>query len=71
MAYNLAVLVVSIVSLHGMKMEAFENVSVMVSMVSYVSDKGSLTIKSMAIDVNGLEYTSDDRGKRGGFALLG
>ena len=39
------------VSLHGMKMEALEKVSVTVSMVSYESDGGSLTIKSMAMDV--------------------
>ena len=49
--YNLAVDLALMVSLHGMKMEALEKVSVTVSMVSYESDGGSLTIKSMAMDV--------------------
>lgn len=34
---------------------SFKKVSVMVSVVSYVSDVGSVPIKSMAIDVNGVE----------------
>lgn len=50
-----SLLVVSIVSLQEeMKIEAFEKVSVMVSMVLYVSKWGSLTINSMAIDVKGV-----------------
>ena len=40
--------VASIVSLHGIKIEAFEKVSVIVSMVSYVLERGSLTMNSMA-----------------------
>ena len=59
------------VSLQGMKMDAFEKVSVIVSIVSYDSDGGSLTIKSMAIDVNGVEYVSDGIGNREGFGLFG
>ena len=45
----------STVLLQGMKIEAFKKVSVIVSMVLYVSERGSLTIKSMAIEVNGVE----------------
>ena len=59
------------VSLHGMKMEAFEKVSVIVSIVSYESERGSLTMKSMAMDVNGVVYVSDEMGNRGGFGLFG
>ena len=36
------------VSLQGMKMDALENVSVTVSMVSYVCDFGSFVMKSIA-----------------------
>ena len=43
----------SVVSLQGMKIDAFEKVSVMVRMVSYKLEMGSLTMKSIAIDVNG------------------
>ena len=49
----------SVVSLQGMKMDAFEKVSVMVRIVSYELEVGSLTIKSMAIDVNGSVKDSD------------
>ena len=49
----------SVVSLQGMKMDAFEKVSVMVRMVSYELEVGSLTMKSMAIDVNGKVKDSD------------
>lgn len=49
-------------------MEAFEKVSVIVSMVLYVSERGSLTMKSIATDVNGVVYFSDDKGK--GVVLL-
>ena len=55
MAYNLPVLVLSIDLLHRMKMKAFEKVSVMVSMVLYVSERGNLMMKSMATDVNEVE----------------
>ena len=55
MAYSLAVCLALMVLLQGMKIEAFEKVSVMVSMVSYDSEIGSLTMKSMAIDVNSVE----------------
>ena len=58
--YNLAVCSAFTVSLQGMKMDAFEKVSVMVSIVSYDSEGGSLTMKSMAMDVNGVVYVSDD-----------
>jgi hypothetical protein len=44
---------VSIVSLQGMKIHALEKVSVIVSMESYPSDIGSLTMKSMATEVKG------------------
>ena len=54
-----------------MKIDAFEKVSVMVSIVSYDSDGGSLTMKSIAMDVNGMEYVSDEIGNRGGFGWFG
>ena len=59
------------VSLHGMKMDAFEKVSVIVSIVSYESEIGNLTMKSMAMDVNGMVYASDGMGNGGGFGLFG
>jgi hypothetical protein len=52
-------------------MDALENVSVIVSMVSYVLDIGSLTIKSMAIEVNGSVNVSEGMGKMGGFGFVG
>jgi hypothetical protein len=58
-------------SLQGMKMEALEKVSVMVSIVSYVLDRGSFTMKSKAMDVKGLVYSSDGMGNGGGFAFVG
>ena len=58
------------VSLQGMKIDAFEKVSVMVSIVSYDSDCGNLTMKSIAMDVNGVEYVSDGIGNGGGFGLF-
>ena len=61
----------SVVSLHGMKIEALEKVSVMVKIVSYELEFGSFTIKSIAIDVKGSVNCSDVMGKRGGFSLLG
>ena len=59
------------VSLHGMKMDAFEKVSVIVSIVSYESERGNLTMKSMAMDMNGMVYVSDGMGNGGGFGLFG
>ena len=52
-------------------MDAFEKVSVMVSIVSYDSDGGNLTMKSIAMDVNGMGYVSDEIGNKGGFGLFG
>jgi hypothetical protein len=52
-------------------MDAFEKVSVIVSIVSYVLEMGSLTMKSIAIEVNGVLYVSDEMGKRGGLGLFG
>ena len=71
MVYSLAVYSALMVSLHGRKMEAFEKVSVIVSMVSYESETGSLTMKSMAIDVKGMEYASEKIMSNGGFGLFG
>jgi hypothetical protein len=59
------------VSLQGMKIDAFENVSVMVSIVSYVCDFGSFTIKSMAMDVKGRVYVSDMIGNGVGLGFVG
>ena len=61
----------SMVSLHGMKMEALEKVSVMVKIVLYELDFGNFTMKSIATDVKGRVNCSDVIGKRGGFILLG
>ena len=52
-------------------MEDLEKVSVMVSMVLYESEIGSLTMKSIAIDVKGVEYVSEAMGNGGGFGLFG
>ena len=52
-------------------MEDLEKVSVMVSMVLYESEIGSLTMKSIAIDVKGVEYISEAMGNGGGFGLFG
>jgi hypothetical protein len=57
--------------LQGMKMEALEKVSVTVSIVSYVLEIGSLTMKSIVIEVNGVLYVSEEIGKRGGLGLFG
>ena len=54
-----------------MNIDAFEKVSVMVSIVSYDSDGGNLTMKSIAMDVNGMGYVSDEIGNKGGFGLFG
>ena len=59
------------VSLQGMKIDAFEKVSVIVSTVSYVLDSGSFTMKSKAIDSKGSVKLSDGIGKIGGFGFRG
>ena len=61
----------SVVSTHGMKIEALENMSMIVSIVSYSSDWGSLTMKSRAMEVKGNVYLSDVMGKRGGLGFVG
>ena len=71
MAYSLAVCSAFMVSLHGMKIEALEKVSIIVSIVSYKSETGSLTMKSMAIDVKGVEYVSDGMGYGEGLGWFG
>jgi hypothetical protein len=48
-----------------MKMHALEKVSVIVSMESYPSERGSLTIKSMATEVKGWVKLSEGMGNRG------
>ena len=52
-------------------MEALENVSIIVSMVLYLFDCGSLTMISKAMEVNGNMYLSDVMGKRGGLGFVG
>ena len=61
----------SVVSLHGMKIDALEKVSVIVRIVSYELEFGNFTMKSIATDVKGRVKCSDVMGKRGGFSLLG
>ena len=61
----------SMVSLQGMKIDALENVSVTVSIVSYVCDFGSFVMKSIATEVKGNEYVSEEIGYRGGFGFVG
>ena len=61
----------SVVSLHGMKIDALEKVSVIVRIVSYELEFGNFTMKSIATDVKGRVKCSDVMGKRGGFGLLG
>jgi hypothetical protein len=70
-AYSRAVPTASIVSLQGMNMQAFEKVSVMVSIESYPCDVGSLTMKSIAIEVKGMVNLSDGMGKGGGLGFVG
>jgi hypothetical protein len=62
---------VSMVSWQGIRIDALEKVSVMVSIVSYVLEMGSLMMKSMAIEVNGVLYVSDEIGNKGGLGLFG
>jgi hypothetical protein len=50
------------VSLQGMKMEALEKVSVMVSMELNPSDRGSFMMKSMATEVKGRVNESEGIG---------
>ena len=52
-------------------MEAFEKVSVIVSIVSYVCDCGSFVMKSMATDVKGRVYVSDVMGYDDGLGFVG
>ena len=52
-------------------MHALEKVSVIVSMESYPSEIGNLTMKSMATEVNGRVKLSDGIGNSGGFGLVG
>jgi hypothetical protein len=70
-AYSKAVPAASMVLLQGMNMHALENVSVIVSIESYPSDKGSFTMKSMATEVKGSIKLSEGIGKRGGFGFVG
>ncbi len=57
-----------IVSLHGMKMDALLQLwSVIVRIVSYPCDLGSLTMKSMAITLKGLASVLVVIGTRCGF----
>jgi hypothetical protein len=58
------------VSLQGRNMQAFEKVSVTVSIESYPSDIGNLTIKSMATDVKGRVKLSDGIGNVFGDCLF-
>jgi hypothetical protein len=54
-----------------MKIHALEKVSVIVSMESYPSEIGSLTIKSMATEVKGRVNLSEGMGNRGGLGFVG
>jgi hypothetical protein len=63
--------VVSIVSLQGMKMDALEKGSVIVSMESNPSDGGSFTMKSMATEVKGRVNKSEGIGNGGGLGFVG
>jgi hypothetical protein len=69
--YSSAVPAASMVSLQGMNIQALENVSVIVSMESYPSDRGSFTMKSIATEVNRRVKLSEGIGKRGGFDFVG
>ena len=52
-------------------MDAFEKVSVIVNMVSYMFDKGSFIIKSKAIGEKGRVYVSNGMGNRSVFVFVG
>ena len=61
----------SMVSLQGGKIDALEqSVSVMVRMVSYPPDGGSLVIKSSAIVSNGRAFSVGEIGNNGGWEGL-
>ena len=69
--YNCATPSESIASLHGIKMEAFEqSVSVMVRIESYSPDGGNFVMKSMAIVSNGRAFSVGVIGNSGGLAGL-
>ena len=59
------------VSLQGIKMDAFEKVSVMVKIELYVLERGSFMMKSSAVEVKGRVYESKGMGKSGGFGFVG
>jgi hypothetical protein len=59
------------VLLQGMKMEALEKVSVIVSMESNPSDRGSFTMKSIAIEVKGRVNEPEGIGNGGGLGFVG
>jgi hypothetical protein len=70
-AYSSAVPAASMVLLQGMKMEALEKVSVIVSMESNPSDRGSFTMKSIATEVKGRVNKSEGIGNGGGLGFVG
>jgi hypothetical protein len=70
-AYSSAVPAVSMVSLQGIKMEALEKVSVIVSIESNPSDRGSFTMKSIATEVKGRVNESEGIGNGGGLGFVG
>ena len=59
------------VSLQGMKIDALEKVSVIVSRVLYVLDSRSFTMKSNAMDLKGSVKASEVMGNMGGFGFVG
>ena len=62
---------VSVVSLHGMNMDPFEQSwSVIVSMESYSSDGGSLVMKSSAMHLKGCASGLVEMGNWGGFGRV-
>ena len=61
----------SMVSLQGRKIDALEqSVSVMVRMVSYPPDSGSLVMKSSAMVSNGHAFSMGEMGNKGGWEGL-
>lgn len=67
MVYSNAVFSASVVSLQGINMDAFEKVSVMVRIVSYIFEWGNFMMKSIATNVKGRVNASDGMGYGGGF----
>ena len=59
------------VLLHGIKIDAFEKVSVIVRIESYALERGSFTMKSRAMEVKGRVNESEGMGNSGGFGLVG